>query len=416
MSEASGFESWGVQGSPITVEYSLVVLEEIRQEVARGLQGFARGGLSVGGVLYGTHETHKIRIQAIRSIECDHASGPSFHLSEQDHKDLERQLATEADDTHLRGMVRLGWFVSHPKGELSMSADEVSFFERYFLESWQVTLLVQPGRGQAMRAAFFVREPDGSLRADQSYQEFAFPDRLAALIDPSTLKSRELARTRERRHSYAEVVPVPAVAHTAAPITPIFGQSPYAANSGSAYPSAMAPRRWWPWVLGGVAILALAGIIAYRYLREANRPEPVSLVLIDNQGKLQVQWSTTSNTIVRSVSGSLDINDNGRDQHIPLTHTQLGEGRYEYERQGGDVEVRMEVDVNGGAPVRESSRFLGRPPAPETNLELEQVKQQRDKLQADVDRLKQENSVLNERLRGLEVTQRILESRLGITR
>ena len=60
------FGTWVVPESPVDVEYSLLVIEEIRQVVADGFQRLQRGGIEVGGVLYGTREIRTVRILAMR--------------------------------------------------------------------------------------------------------------------------------------------------------------------------------------------------------------------------------------------------------------------------------------------------------------------------------------------------------------
>src|SRR6266571_4441321 len=92
MSDPS-FASWSVAESPITIEYTLVVLEEIRRAVTEGFQRLSRGGLEVGGVLYGSREDRTVRVLAIRPIACEHARGPGFLLSDHDAADLANQLA-----------------------------------------------------------------------------------------------------------------------------------------------------------------------------------------------------------------------------------------------------------------------------------------------------------------------------------
>src|SRR5580693_5923861 len=95
------FGSWSVAESPVTIEYSLVVLEEIRQEVAEGFQKLSRGGVEVGGILYGSREGRMIRILAMRPIACEHARGPAFLLSDADKKLLDEQLSRGAEDPRL---------------------------------------------------------------------------------------------------------------------------------------------------------------------------------------------------------------------------------------------------------------------------------------------------------------------------
>jgi hypothetical protein len=47
------FGSWGAPQLPVAIEYPLEVMDEIRAAATDGLQKLARGGLEVGGVLFG---------------------------------------------------------------------------------------------------------------------------------------------------------------------------------------------------------------------------------------------------------------------------------------------------------------------------------------------------------------------------
>src|ERR1051326_1476250 len=177
------FGTWSVEASPVTIEYSLVVVEEVRHEVAEGFQKLSRGGIEVGGLLYGVREDQTIRIMAIRPIACEHASGPAFRFSERDRATLRDQLKQDPEDPRLEGLVCVGWYVSHTRTEIALAESDQEIFSPYFGEPWQVTLVVRPSRGGNMRAGFFVREPDGTIHASQSYLEFNFPDRLAAVFE-----------------------------------------------------------------------------------------------------------------------------------------------------------------------------------------------------------------------------------------
>jgi hypothetical protein len=175
MSDAR-FGSWSAAESSVTIEYSLVVIEEVRHEVAEGFQKLSRG-VEVGGFLYGTREGRTIRILATRPMTCEHARGPQFQLSDSDRQILEEQIEHGLEDPRLGDMICLGWFCSHTRSEIVLTESDLDVYGKYFSAPWQVTLIVRPGRGGSMRAGFFVREHDGTVRADSSYLEFNFPDR-----------------------------------------------------------------------------------------------------------------------------------------------------------------------------------------------------------------------------------------------
>src|SRR5260370_2753117 len=98
---------WSVPESPVSIEYSLVVIEEIRQAVAEGFQKLSRGGLEVGGILYGSRDGRTVRILGMRPVECEHARGPAFLLSDKDKAALAEQ--PRSADPRLEDMITVGW-------------------------------------------------------------------------------------------------------------------------------------------------------------------------------------------------------------------------------------------------------------------------------------------------------------------
>jgi proteasome lid subunit RPN8/RPN11 len=410
MSEpAPVFETWGGGQSPVAIEYSLVVLEEIRNQVTQGFRRLSRGGIEVGGVLYGTRDGRRIRIEAVRPIACEHSRGPSFLLSEQDRAQLEQQLAEAASDPRLAPLECLGWFVSHTRGDLALTSADQETFQAYFPNPWQVTLVVRPGRGNNLRAAFFVREPDGTVRADQSYQEFDFPERPAGVFDAPQRATR-LAERGERTPPRAAAAvansPVPRP-EPARPLPQAGASLPYS------YPPATPPRRNWPWLVGSLAILAVLAFLGLRYLWQPRVAEGLGLLMTERDGELQIEWNNATRSIMRATRGLLLILDGPLTERVPLTRSMLAEGHYSYLRKGADVEVRMEVETPDGV-LRESSRFLGRPPVNEADRRSVELEAEKAALERQVEQLKEENATLRERIQQLERTQRLLESRLGI--
>lgn len=406
------FESWGGADSPVSIDYSLVVIEEIRHEVVQGLQRFSRGGLEVGGVFYGTRDGRQVRIQAMRPIQCEHKEGPSFVLSEADRAALERQLREEAHDPNLAGLTCVGWFVSHTRGELALTESDQEIFSSFFPNPWQVTLVVRPGRASSMRAAFFVWEPDGTVRADRSYKEFDFPDRLAGVLD----RPRAGFRAEQARLGYRSAgapVPVPA-RHDPAPGSVA---APARLFETSNYMPAPAPRRSnWLWVAGiAVLVVAVAAIAAWRYFFAPQRPEPLSLAVLEQAGQLQVQWNPMARPIQRAVRGYLEFVDGGESATIALSRPQLESGEYQYARKSGDVEVRLVAEGEDNQLVSERSHFVGRPPAAPQNEELRALEAKKAELEAEVERLRRENAAQAARIQQLNTTIRVLQSRLGIT-
>jgi hypothetical protein len=399
------FGTWAVAESPITIEYSLVVIEEIRREVNEGFQKLSRGGIEVGGVLYGTREGREVRILAIRTIACEHARGPSFQLSDNDRASLDQQLVQDQSDPQLEGLLCLGWFLSHTRTEIALTESDLELFSAYFPHPWQATLVVHPGRGGNMRAGFFVREADGTVNPERSYLEFNFPDRLAAVFDRGPRPERSSAEPRGGFVQGSAAVQLPA--------------RDFARPQQVTLPETLpAPqpeaRRKWPWLLAwGLAVVLVSGVGTRFYLAQT-AAEPIGLAILEREGQLQIQWDATSRPVKNAVRGSLEITDGTHAVTVPLTPQMLAGGRFTYQRVGGDVQVRMSVEGSDGVkspPV--ASQFLGPPPAKANDEELKALESRRSQLEAEIAHLRQQNAEQAGRIQELERTLRILQTRLG---
>jgi hypothetical protein len=407
MSETS-FGSWSAPESPVAIEYSLVVIEEIRQEVSEGFQRLSRGGMEVGGLLYGSRDGRTVKIQAMRPIACEHARGPAFLLSDQDRAALAEQLQRDAEDPRLEGLMCVGWFLSHTRSEILLSESDQGIYTAFFSAPWQVTLVIRPGRGGSMRAGFFVREADGTVKSERSYLEFNFPDRLAGVLDRGPRTERQQGERRGGPFARTE---------SSAAMAPFPRESPQMYPSASGGPELMLPsapeRKKWPLIVVAVVLLLLAGWGARVFLL-APRVDPIGLLVLDHDGQLQIQWNHNSRTVVAASRGNLDITDGKSVRHIPLTDQDLARGSFTYQRSTGDVGVRMTVEDSQGHKNEEPSQYLGSPPAKVSSAEIQDLEQQRDTLKAEVDRLTEVNNTQNDRIMELERTNRVLQSRLGI--
>jgi proteasome lid subunit RPN8/RPN11 len=437
MSDAT-FGTWSVAASTVTVEYSLVVLEEIRHEVAEGFQKLSRGGIEVGGLLYGVHEGQTVRIMAIRPLACEHSSGPAFRLSERDRAALREQLRQDQEDPRLEGLVCAGWYVSHTRTEITLSESDQEIFSAYFPQPWQVTLVVRPSRGGNMRAGFFVREPDGTVTAGQSYLEFNFPDRLAAVFDHRGEHRGSFAERRapEHRDHRAEQrrseqgrseqgntqrvtePPAPAAqdirvspqspAQTASTMTSLFGEPP---------PASLAKKssgKKWFWMVAALIVIAALAVAGARYLSFGKADGTIALGVLERDGQLDIEWNRAAAPVSKAVRGTLEITDGSQTRTVPLTPAELEMGKFSYKRQTGDIQVRMSVESADGNKVQEASRFLGPAPSQGNTDELKVLQQRRDELEAEVARLKQSNDQQAQRIQQLERTLKILQTRPGI--
>jgi proteasome lid subunit RPN8/RPN11 len=168
-SPISDLKAWRIPQCPFLIECSSAVLEQIRADIQSGCNS---GEREMGGVLFGIHELDGVRILASKPLECEHAIGPGFVLSEKDEKRLEQLIKYPTTDLELNGLQALGWYHSHIRSRIFLSDRDLQIHSRHFGAAYQVALVVHPASERRTRAGFFFREASGNLRTESAYEEF----------------------------------------------------------------------------------------------------------------------------------------------------------------------------------------------------------------------------------------------------
>jgi hypothetical protein len=166
---------WTAPDSSATVTYSLPLFHEIDFAVNEGYRKISHGGVEVGGLLFGALEENGPRIDAFRPIACDHASGPSFVLSDADLERLVVQLDAAASEPELSALKPVGWFLSRTRSPLQLGERELVLFDRFFPEPRMLTMLVKPERFQPTRFTFLVRDREGKIAPGAGPQPIILP-------------------------------------------------------------------------------------------------------------------------------------------------------------------------------------------------------------------------------------------------
>src|SRR5208337_1141874 len=109
---------WSVPECSFEIEYSARVLDDIRLSVVDAFFSLPRGGAEIGGILLGTFENDCVTIIAYRALECEHAMGPSFTLSQNDQVKLRDMVAAAWEE---EGLQPVGWYHSHTRSDIFLS-------------------------------------------------------------------------------------------------------------------------------------------------------------------------------------------------------------------------------------------------------------------------------------------------------
>ena len=397
---------WRAAGRPLIIEYRVSVLEEIRAAVMEGLRAVPRGGVEVGGVLYGRRERDLVQITARRPLNCEHALGPAFLLSGRDEEALAQLLAAPEHDRALAGTRAVGWYHSHTRSEINLTERDLEIHARFFAEAWQIALVVRPHQSEPTRAAFFVRGADGAMRAEPSHEFVLNPHARRDWPHP------EMPRV----DGALAAAPAPAAVVEAPPKPAVRVEPPD--------PPARR-RRWRVWaalsvlVVGAVA-LALAGAGWIRWAPAAG-PPAILLRAIDAGGQLIVSWNRGAAPVRNAQRGVLEIADGNQKRSLNLDREQLAKGSVTYARRSAQVEVRLRVLGAGGIAAEELASFFGDPiqaePAPPDNglqQQLAQAQRERDEAVAEAQKARAASASQAARIKELESALSVLRRRLEV--
>ena len=358
MTAATGIESdvWQAEGYATRIEYSRVVIDELRIAATDGFNRLAHGGVEIGGVLFGVGNSDSIEILAHKPLTCEYAFGPSFTLSENDKRALENLLASAPADPELTGMQAVGWYHSHTRSEISLSEKDLQLYQRYFPEIWQVALVLRPYRFDPVRAGFFFRERDGSVHAGPTRREFIIhPPRRKPSARVEADDEPVDSKIREAPVALAPLAPQPVLEQASASPEP----EPKASEPEERGRTAGAfDKVRWIWRAASIALVSLSVLYWIANLRPASR---LSLRAMDMGGQLRIEWSSDARAARNSVSAVLEIEDGSLKVRNELSKDQIRSGSVTYMRNTGNVLVRMVVRGPDQAITTETARFLGSP-------------------------------------------------------
>lgn len=316
-----------------------------------------RGGVEIGGILIGSAGEQGVRINGWRPIECRHASGPSFTLSQEDRDALASQLRGVVGETEDSGSKAVGWFHSHTRSGLFLSPEDLTLFDRFFPGERQVALLLRPKNQEPTAAAFFFRESNGTVRADSPHAEFVVAPR------PRVRRSEPQPETVK-----LEPVPIPAAAPPVpeAPAKEVFHEAPRFTTAPARV------TRWRPWMLILATLLAVvAGAAALlRPYLNYDSGEPLGLEAFDLDGQLLIKWNQMTQAVRQADTASLQIVDGVKKNSMELDRHMLRIGAVRYFRQNRRVELTLVVPRKNKTALEETMTFsapLPDPPPPREN-------------------------------------------------
>jgi hypothetical protein len=366
------------RSTPFNIDCQPGLLEEIRALAVGGCLRLVRGGLDVGGVLFGTRQDQAVTVRAFRRTPIVYALGPTFQLSEQDRVTFAEALRAHETEPDLKGMVPVGWFVSHPRGDsASLTENDVAIFDEYLKEPWQITLVLRPGRSGTAQAAFFSRDADGALRPGKSEAEFE--------LTPATVPARNVPDQAPEAESR------PAVAAATSEPRP-------------------RSRRWLAFAVLTISAFLLGAAASAGYfvgLAKTSPPPALGLTVSEEGAALLIAWNPAA--VIRGETATIEVRNSGGSRLLHLTRPQVARGAYPLARgDDRDVSFRMTAyDSRGLIMDQATTRFAAAPAGSSPDLEAarseaKQLREENTKLKGEVSREAARAKVFEERARVLE--------------
>lgn len=361
---------WKPAEKSLSVQLQFDVVDRILLEVMKGFGAVPKRGAEVGGILLGTAERHGDRIvvnvEDYEGVDCDHASGPSFILSEDD-----RLAFLESMDRWKRGPDRriyaVGYYRGHTRDGICLAAEDLAILEEVFPEPTAIAMVIKPYATKVSMAGIFFRE-DGQFKADASHLEFPFRrkelgggssgmERLTSAArfgqkrvgeDPR-LKYRQAEATADA--GFAEVEPAPQFA---------------SAPPDAAAPKSKSVRGGWVWIPLSFIFMLLGVVVGFQIALSMRPKQPANPWLEAWDMTLQVKrigeeltvtWDPLAPAVRNASRGALIIQSRDETRTIDLRGPQLQGGSVIYRGVPDRVIFRLEVYPRDRAVVSEIAEF-----------------------------------------------------------
>jgi hypothetical protein len=309
------------------------VLEDLRVEAIDGLLALPRVGMGVGGLLLGHYENGVINISGACSIDCAHAQGPSFHLTQDEVAAALRLAAASESEV-------AGWYFSRPRGTTALTAADAMLFDKLCPQPWQCTLVLVPSTIEPVRGTWHFRAGGAAVQS-RPFDIQPWPSSESAAPEPELAPPPRPSPVPAQHEPEPDRKPQPA---SAAGAKPQKSEAPKAESKAPADQmhvaqppaieppqfAAASPGRTSPWLAIAAGLVVALGGTALATRDYWHPRPPLRLDASDRQGHLLLRWNPEG--LNGLTSAVMQINDNGDLHSVPLDATQLASGHMEYQR------------------------------------------------------------------------------------
>ena len=185
-SQLADYYRWVEPDRGIRIYINFETADRLQVHVLRGLD--SNGGVEVGGILLGRTELDEGRITAViedfEQVPCAYSSGPLYSATSADAARFEAALERYKSETS-SGLSIVGYYRSHKRDDLYLSADDLTLIRRVFPGTDNVFLLIKPLSRRACTGGFFFWD-DGNIQSEFTLEVPFAPVRPPSLTSSET--------------------------------------------------------------------------------------------------------------------------------------------------------------------------------------------------------------------------------------
>lgn len=372
----SPFYVWKPAGKAISVQLQFDVVDRILLEVMRGFGAVPKRGAEVGGLLLGTVEEKDgetvVSVEEFEVVPCDHASGPSYILSDEDHAAFAEAVERWKPGSERR-IYAVGYYRGHTRDGICLAAEDLAVLEELLPEPSAIALIVKPFATKVSVAGIFFRE-DGQFKADASHLEFPFRRKelgggstgMERLASAARFGQRAGDESRGRYRTQEPESPPEPVSRGESPVVP----SPDIRLLEPEPQRGKGIRGGWVWIPLSFIFMLLGVVVGFQVALSMRPKQPanpwleawdMTLQVKRTGEELSVTWDPLSPAVRNATRGALIIQSRDETRTIDLRGTQLQGGSVIYRSVPDRVLFRLEVYPRERSVVSEIAEFKKEP-------------------------------------------------------
>ena len=358
------------------ISYDVATLNRIHRTALDRFLSIPRGGLEVGGLLFGKVRNDWVEILSAEDFPIEYLSGPSFVLSERDEASLAERLSGTTPDVDGEPLEIIGWWHSHTRTDVDLTTEDIRVHRKFFQQPTQVALIIKPFKFDPSQVALY---RPGDAHGNVACCLFS------------------VGKNSLRRSAAPELVQEPALVAGSAESVPlqttpvIVSASPLPATSRSTR------RRL---IGAGAMILLILCVLAWRYSLPPRQKtsvaavDPFQLSISGTGSELMIRWDDTSNILSSAQSAELIIFDGPDATRVALGVDSLRSATLSYARRTSKVEVRLRARARTNELIEAVAHYVG-PAATESHPpdpDVERMKAELDRVNGELTRMRSVNS------------------------